>query len=83
MSATPRTDAFHDATAIKAADLQQDYADALAFARELERENAVLKARAIAAVDSVGHWMPAMDTCDKPTADAIRALRDVSGWRKR
>ncbi len=50
--------------------------------RRLERENAILRARALAAVDAVGHWMPAMDTSDSTTAHAIRALRDVCGWKR-
>jgi hypothetical protein len=47
-----------------------------------KREIETLRARALAAVDAVGHWMPAMDSCDKTTAEAIRALRDVCGWKK-
>jgi hypothetical protein len=50
--------------------------------RDAAKEIAVLRSRALVAVDAVGHWMPAMDHCDKTTADAIRALRDVCGWKK-
>jgi hypothetical protein len=56
-----------------------------ALLREIDTVSArecLLMSRARFVSDVIGHWMPAMDACDKPTATAIRALRDVCGWKK-